>query len=453
MTEINPQPPLEGETHTDRAPRVADLPEPVRSRVIGWAALATGGLPPSEVPAALRSVARFAPAKRARAGAAALGRVLDSDSAFRAAVAAIAPAEPTGPGSAAAPAPARATGRGASVGDPVHRAAVAFLSRPAELTAALTQVRQAHPELDPTASTDELRAALDRRQQLVDRLQLERDEAVRGGGSERESPEIARLRQRLRDQGTRLRELQDQLTTAETTARSEQTAVRLELASARADLEVATGRVQQAEDRAEQARQTLARLREAGRERTASDGRRVELLLATAEGAVRGLRREWGITSGGADPADLVAAGLPTPQAGIAPVDATRLTGWLTLPAAHLVVDGYNVTKTGYPALSLADQRDRLIRALSALSARTSAEVTVVFDGATVVAPAPPGRRIRVLFSPPGVSADDVIRDLVAAEPAGRVVVVVSSDREVAERARRSGARTAPSPVLLDLLG
>lgn len=58
-----------------------------------------------------------------------------------------------------------------------------------------------------------------------------------------------------------------------------------------------------------------------------------------------------------------------------------------------------------------------------------------------------------MLFSPQGVLADDVIRDLAAAEPRGRVVVVISSDREVADGVRRTGARTAGASVLLPLLG
>ena len=114
--------------------------------------------------------------------------------------------------------------------------------------------------------------------------------------------------------------------------------------------------------------------------------------------------------------------------------DPSRLTAWAGLPGAHLIVDGYNVTKTGFPELTLSEQRDRLVRSLAALAARTSAEVTVVFDGAAVATSRPSGRGIRVLFSPPGVLADDVIRDLVRAEPRGRVVVVVSSDREVVDR-------------------
>jgi hypothetical protein len=59
---------------------------------------------------------------------------------------------------------------------------------------------------------------------------------------------------------------------------------------------------------------------------------------------------------------------------------------------------------------------------------------------------------VRVRFSPPGVTADDVIRDLVAAEPPGRPVAVVSADREVADGVRRTGARPVDSRALLRLL-
>jgi predicted RNA-binding protein with PIN domain len=116
----------------------------------------------------------------------------------------------------------------------------------------------------------------------------------------------------------------------------------------------------------------------------------------------------------------------------------------------HLVVDGYNVTKSGYGDLPLDAQRSRLVRGLGALAARTGAEVTCVFDGAArppVMPPAPRG--LRVLFSAAGELADDLIRRLVAAEPPGRPVVVVSSDREVAEDVRRAGAYPVDSVLLL----
>jgi hypothetical protein len=205
---------------------------------------------------------------------------------------------------------------------------------------------------------------------------------------------------------------------------------------------------------AESARRALERARsEAGQQRADAD-RRIALLLEAMEQAAAGLRREWHLVAGGANPADVVARSLPAVEpAQWRSVDPALLVGWLALPGAHLIVDGYNVTKAGYPELALADQRDRLVRALAALAARTGAEVTVVFDGAAVVAAGQSTRDVRVMFSPPGVIADEVIRRLAAAEPSGRVVVVVSSDREVIDGVRRSGARTAPSAVLLSVLG
>jgi len=117
-------------------------------------------------------------------------------------------------------------------------------------------------------------------------------------------------------------------------------------------------------------------------------------------------------------------------------------------------VDGYNVTKGGYGELTLEAQRSRLVLGLAGLAARTGAEVTVVFDGverATPLAPAAP-RNVRVLFSRGTETADDVLRRLAAHEPPGRPVVVVSSDREVADGVRRSGARPLASQALLRLL-
>jgi predicted RNA-binding protein with PIN domain len=133
--------------------------------------------------------------------------------------------------------------------------------------------------------------------------------------------------------------------------------------------------------------------------------------------------------------------------------DAAVLDRLLALPAAHLIVDGYNVTKTGYGEQSLADQRSRLIGQLAGLSARSGAEVTVAFDGGRrpTVQPATP-RGVRVLFSQDEI-ADDLIRRLVAAEPPGRAVIVVTSDQQIVSDVSRAGAWTAPSAVLLALVG
>jgi predicted RNA-binding protein with PIN domain len=130
----------------------------------------------------------------------------------------------------------------------------------------------------------------------------------------------------------------------------------------------------------------------------------------------------------------------------------------LRTPGAVLVVDGYNVTMTGWPELAAAEQRRRLVALLADLAARTSTRVELVFDGAevdtgTITVPAPARQWVRVRFSPPDVEADDVVLDLVAQLPASRPVIVVSSDNRVREGARRGGANLLYSRQLLDTLG
>jgi predicted RNA-binding protein with PIN domain len=130
----------------------------------------------------------------------------------------------------------------------------------------------------------------------------------------------------------------------------------------------------------------------------------------------------------------------------------------LRTPNAVLVVDGYNVTMTGWPELGAAEQRRRLVALLADLAARTSTRVELVFDGAevdggTIALPAPARQWVRVRFSPPDVEADEVVLDLVAQLPASRPVIVVSSDNRVREGARRGGANLLYSRQLLDTLG
>ncbi|HEV2089110.1 MAG TPA: NYN domain-containing protein, partial [Cryptosporangiaceae bacterium] len=195
--------------------------------------------------------------------------------------------------------------------------------------------------------------------------------------------------------------------------------------------------------------------RRSGREGRAADEARLWLLLETIGNAAQGLRRELALTPPDHTPADLVAAASAAepaerPGSRWAAEDPGRLDLLLGLPRVHLVVDGYNVTKTGFGETSLEQQRTRLVTGLGGLAAQHNAEVTVVFDGAErlPVAPVSP-RGVRVLFSRPGETADTLIRRLVRAEPPGRPVVVVSSDNEVADGVRRCGAHPVPSAVLL----
>jgi predicted RNA-binding protein with PIN domain len=211
----------------------------------------------------------------------------------------------------------------------------------------------------------------------------------------------------------------------------------------------------------EESRAELERLRAelaAAREGRSVEDMRIRLLLDTVLEASQGLRRELALPPVSVRPAETVDAvepGRMTPKdianRALSEDDPAIVDQLLALPQAHLVVDGYNVTKTGYPQMPLEKQRLRLLGQLAQLAAQTGAETTCVFDGAELAAPvllAPP-RGVRVLFSKPGVTADELIRRLVRAEPPGRPVIVVSTDREVADGVARAGARPVASAVLL----
>lgn len=118
------------------------------------------------------------------------------------------------------------------------------------------------------------------------------------------------------------------------------------------------------------------------------------------------------------------------------------------------IVDGYNVTMEGWPSLDQHGQRSSLLSALAGVQAQVPAAIHVVFDGdddgrrPAVGAPLP----VRVHFSAADTEADDVILSMVTRLPTDTPVLVVSSDRRVAEGARRLGANAVRSSVLLELV-
>jgi predicted RNA-binding protein with PIN domain len=286
--------------------------------------------------------------------------------------------------------------------------------------------------------------------------------------------EVADLRGRLRAETARVG---DAAAEAAAAANEEATRLRNHLRTRTAELRAAEEDAARARSEVEQARADLtaglaehegelrrARARIAELERTVESARRdtrtgrdvadarLRLLLDTVADAAAGIRRELALPPGQLRPADTVAGADAADASGTAG-DPAGLDRLLALPQVHVIVDGYNVTKTGYPQLSLADQRNRLVAAMATVQARAGAEVTVVFDGASRP-PAQPRapRGVRVLFSAPDELADDLIRRLVAAEPDGRPLVVVTSDQEIVSDVRRSGAWTVPSAVLVDRL-
>jgi predicted RNA-binding protein with PIN domain len=120
---------------------------------------------------------------------------------------------------------------------------------------------------------------------------------------------------------------------------------------------------------------------------------------------------------------------------------------------ASVLVDGYNVAKLAWPDLDLPGQRVVLLDAVENLVKRYGSDVTVVFDGADVPGAAADGRRVvRVMYSPEGVIADDVIRSEVRRLPPTRQVVVVTNDRQIIQDVRALGANTMSSDQLLALM-
>jgi predicted RNA-binding protein with PIN domain len=133
---------------------------------------------------------------------------------------------------------------------------------------------------------------------------------------------------------------------------------------------------------------------------------------------------------------------------------SSEAAAYLVRADATLLIDGYNVAKLAWPERSLAQQRDALIARVENLARRHDGDVTIVFDGAAVVGAyaGGPRRSVRTVFSPEGVTADDVIRAEVRRLPHDRAVIVVTNDREIVRDVRAQGANVIPSNAFIAVL-
>lgn len=434
-------------------PAPAEVPDPLRAALVRFAADVLGAMEPRDVPAGLRAVQRFTPKRRATVGAVPLWVALQEDG-FRAKVAGAwsgahpdlaarlsaapdeaGPAEVVEPG-VLSPAPAD--------DDPLLVATGAWLLRvPAWPVLAAGLVVPPAPR--PAAEPDRQRERL---QDEADRLRAELGVArAQEQAARDELAGLQRELRRLRSDADRAREEARRAAQQAQAARDEAAAA---LDDARRERDAA------AVDRATAEQERAARRTEAkvGQQLAAV---RARLLLDTIVDAASGLRDELALPPVLDRPADLVAGPETAPAAvhegsrGRSADDPALLDELLRQPHAHLVVDGYNVTKTAWPALTLEEQRRRLVDALAGVAARTGAEVTCCFDGQVGQGAVPQPRGVRVLFSV-GEIADDLIRRLVRAEPPGRVVVVVTGDQAVTRDVTRDGARALPSTTLLSRL-
>jgi predicted RNA-binding protein with PIN domain len=245
--------------------------------------------------------------------------------------------------------------------------------------------------------------------------------------------------------------------------------VEAELAAVRSDLAEARKSARHASQREDAARQRLERVEaerdDAAKRAAVAEAQRDELLAERAErSGVRVAPDRIGELSELAKAARLLADRL----GGLVEPPASRRRSPLTLPggvrrnspqatefllqarAALVLVDGYNVAKLGWPDEELDVQRDRLLDTVDRAARRFRTEFAVVFDGADVVGAHTRQRRLaRVVYSPAGVIADDVIRDEVAATPSDRPVVVITNDQAVQHDVTAAGANVVTSDSFL----
>jgi predicted RNA-binding protein with PIN domain len=412
--------------------------------------------PPVPVPARLRPFVRFdrlpGPAIEA------VRRVVDGEEALRARTAEVA----------------------RQAGIDVGRAGELWLDRPegweVALEELLAEARDADGEVREQRAVAELERRLDRERAARDRVERRaRAEAEARGALE-----------------SRLRAVEDELASLRTQAAELEAAAQAaaaERAEAVRSLKEAERRAQAAAAERNESRRELRALRaqrgvgagdrDAGPEPDRPVAEAAAIAASVAEATVRLQELQAGLEEvrarlGGALEPPLTrtgeapaATGEPRPQGPASARRPVRLPGGVRddgleaaehlvrVPGSVVLVDGYNVSKTAWSDLAPPEQRDRLVQALGELSARTGTHVEVVFDGAEQTEPTRPVRPphgVRLRFSPPDVEADDVLLELLDAQPRGRAVVVVSSDGRVRAGASARGANVLHARQLLDAL-
>ena len=418
-------------------PPFEELPAPLRARLVQLAADVLGDVP--GLPGPLRPVAGFVPSRRVRLGGPVIESALATE-AFRGAVAIQVRArrpELVGALEQADPDP--------------DALALAWLVRPEDAAAGFTAALGAVdvPSADD-AGAPALRAKVEQLERTLREAKVQHRERL-----EELRTENAALRRRLGEARTQLRTVQEEADEVRDAAARLADAAEHDVRTARAQVRRLRAQVADLEERtgAEDRDRRTARDRAAVRAR---------LLLDTLADAADGLRRELALPPVEGLPADAVDAvhateGASTSSAAgvLGPASPELLEHLLAMPRSRLLVDGYNVSRSAWATSPLEAQRIRLAGLVGALVARTGAETTLVFDAQHTTEPPPTQvpRGVKVVFSPYGVIADDVIVEYVEAEPRGRTVVVVTDDAELAARSRRAGARVVRAAALLGMFG
>ena len=437
------------------APAVAPLPEVPEPLLAGYidAALATmRAVGPTELPGPLRQYQTWTPRRLKHSRVLALvRRTLDLDPSFRAAVdervlqeeealARLIRAGRHAEALASGESPEVVARVGIALG-PQGDAAVAAAVDAAARSRAQAEAAAARSAL--AGAETELEQARVRAEQEAEAARAAR-EALRTARQElrRAEREVHSLSQRARDLEGQLAKAESALQAARSQAADEQRRQNGRIAELQAML-------------TETQRQYRALRRSSAQ---------VDPVLTEAVGALErdltALRRAAGLAGDGAKPAPGAVAAQPERReplsvpAGRSGDDPGTLAAWLATPDVLVLVDGYNVSKheRGFPDRTLEDQRTLLLDLCRRVARRCGADITVVFDGASVPVPTRlPLGPVGVVFTDAGRTADDEIVARVNAAPPARPVVVVSSDNELRERSAALGASVTRAPALLGL--
>jgi len=125
----------------------------------------------------------------------------------------------------------------------------------------------------------------------------------------------------------------------------------------------------------------------------------------------------------------------------------------------HIIIDGYNLIRQSdslrrYERFSLEEGRKALIRFIAVYRKQKGHRVTVVFDG-WESGPCEEGRDqqegIDIIYSRRGEKADDVIKRRF--EKIGEEIVVVTSDKDIADFVSRRGGTAISSREFEELVG
>lgn len=118
----------------------------------------------------------------------------------------------------------------------------------------------------------------------------------------------------------------------------------------------------------------------------------------------------------------------------------------------QIIIDGYNLLLRSRKGGALAESelermRDGLIHQMAAYAVNRSIAATIVFDGRQGIPAqaAPPGGRVKVIYSRPPENADALIKRLVQAARQPRDITVVTSDQPLARFVRSCGSQQLSS--------